>query len=138
MAEAKTKPTRASVARFLDAIADAQRRADCRAILALMKTITGKPAVLWGSSIVGFGTYHYTYASGHSGDWPRTAFSPRKGDISVYLVAAGPKQKELLAKLGRHKMGKACLYIRRLADIDIKVLEALIRDSVDEVKRRHG
>jgi hypothetical protein len=138
MAEAKTKPTRANVTAFLDAIDDEERRADCKTILALMRKITGKPAVMWGTSIVGFGSYRYTYASGRSGDWPLTAFSPRKGDISVYLVAAGPRQNELLAKLGRHKMGKACLYVRRLSDVDPKVLAALILDSVTEVARRYG
>ena len=134
----KTTPTDAGVSAFLAAIEDDQRREDCRTLLALMGRITGKPAVMWGASIVGFDTYHYRYESGREGDWAVTGFSPRKGDISVYLTAASPEQDDLLARLGRHKMGKACLYIRRLADIDLAVLEQLITASVAEVRRRYG
>ena len=134
----KTTPTDANVSAFLAAIADDQRREDCRTLLALMGRITGKPAVMWGASIVGFDTYHYRYESGREGDWAVTGFSPRKGDISVYLTAASPEQDDLLARLGRHKMGKACLYIRRLSDIDLAVLEQLIAASVAEVRRRYG
>ena len=134
----KTTPTDAGVSAFLAAIEDDQRREDCRTLLALMGRITGKPAVMWGASIVGFDTYHYRYESGREGDWAVTGFSPRKGDISVYLTAASPEQDDLLARLGRHKMGKACLYIRRLSDIDLAVLEQLIAASVAEVKRRYG
>ena len=134
----KTTPTDANVSAFLAAIGDDQRREDCRTLLALMGRITGKPAVMWGPSIVGFDTYHYKYESGREGDWAVTGFSPRKGDISVYLTAASPGQDDLLARLGRHKMGKACLYIRRLADIDLAVLEQLITASVAEVRRRYG
>jgi len=93
---------------------------------------------MWGSSIVGFDSYHYRYDSGREGDWCVTGFSSRKGDISVYLVAAGPKQESLLAKLGRYRIGKSCLYLRSLADVDVKVLRELVEDSVAEVKRRHG
>ena len=138
MSENKTKSTDADVSAFLDAIGDDQRREDCRTLLALMGRITGKPAVMWGPSIVGFDTYHYKYESGREGDWAVTGFSPRKGDISVYLTAGSPEQDDLLARLGRHKMGKACLYIRRLADIDLAVLEQLITASVAEVRRRYG
>ena len=134
----KTTPTDAGVSAFLAAIEDDQRREDCRTLLALMGRITGKPAVMWGASIVGFDTYHYRYESGREGDWAVTGFSPRKGDISVYLTAASPGQDDLLARLGRHKMGKACLYIRRLSEIDLGVLEQLIAASVAEVKRRYG
>jgi hypothetical protein len=134
----KTTPTDANVSAFLAAIEDDQRREDCHTLLALMGRITGKPAVMWGASIVGFDTYHYRYESGREGDWAVTGFSPRKGDISVYLTAASPEQDDLLARLGRHKMGKACLYIRRLSEIDLGVLEQLIAASVAEVKRRYG
>ena len=134
----KTTPTDAGVSAFLAAIEDDQRREDCRTLLALMGRITGKPAVMWGPSIVGFDTYHYRYESGREGDWAVTGFSPRKGDISVYLTAASPEQDDLLARLGRHKMGKACLYIRSLSEIDLGVLEQLIAASVAEVKRRYG
>jgi hypothetical protein len=134
----KTTPTDANVSAFLDAIEDDRRREDCHTLLALMGRITGKPAVMWGASIVGFDTYHYRYESGREGDWAVTGFSPRKGDISVYLAAGSADQTDLLTRLGRHKMGKACLYIRRLSDIDLAVLEQLIAASVAEVKRRYG
>jgi Domain of unknown function (DU1801) len=138
MAQAKTKPTQASVADYLAAIQDPTRRADCEAIAKLMRKVTKQEARMWGAGMVGFGAYRYTYASGHSGEWCQTGFAARKGDISVYLMAAGAQQEALLAQLGRHKMGKACLYLRCLADIDIKVLEALIADSVAEIGRRYG
>lgn len=136
--ELKTKPTSASVAAFLAAVDGDQRRADCQALLAMMSRITGKPAVMWGPSIVGFDTYHYRYESGREGDMAVTGFSPRKTDISVYIDASTPEQAELLARLGRHKMGKACLSIRKLSDIDSAVLERLITASVAETKRRYG
>lgn len=104
----------------------------------MMSRITGKPAVMWGPSIVGFDTYHYRYESGREGDMAVTGFSPRKTDISVYIDASTPEQAELLARLGRHKMGKACLSIRKLSDIDAAVLEKLITASVAETKRRYG
>lgn len=138
MSENKTKPTSANAAEFLAAIGDDQRRADCRALSGIMQEITGEPAVMWGAGIVGFGSCHYRYESGREGDWAVAGFSPRKGDISVYLMAEAPEQAELLSRLGRHKMGKACLYIRKLADVDVAVLAQLVADSVAEVKRRHG
>jgi Domain of unknown function (DU1801) len=137
MADAKTKPTAASVPQYLAAIADPQQRADCEAIAGMMRKLTHQEAKMWGSSIVGFGQYKYVYASGHSGESSLTGFSARKTDISVYLVAAGAGQEALLARLGKHKMGKACLTIRQLADVDARVLEQLIADSVAEVKRRY-
>ncbi len=103
-----------------------------------MSKITSHPPIMWGSSIVGFDSYHYKYASGREGDMCLTGFASRKGDISVYLLAKGPRQEQLLEKLGRHKMGKGCLYIRRLDDVDVKVLEQLIAGSVAEVKTQHG
>lgn len=138
MSENKTGPTDASVSAFLAAVGDEQRRQDCQVLLAMMGRITGQPAVMWGPSIVGFDTYHYRYESGREGDMAVTGFSPRKPDISVYISADSPGQAELLARLGRHKMGKACLSIRRLSDIDLDVLEQLIVGTVAEVKRRHG
>ena len=138
MTENKTKPTDASVHAFLHAVEGDERRSDCQALLAMMGRITDKPAVMWGPSIVGFDTYHYRYASGHEGDWAVTGFSPRKRDISVHLVASSPDQADLLARLGRHKMGKSCLYIRKLTDVDPAVLEQLISGSVAEVKRRYA
>lgn len=138
MSENKTKPTDLSAAAFIDAIEGGERREDCRTLLAMMSRITGKPAVMWGPSIVGFDTYHYRYESGREGDWAVTGFSPRKGDISVYLTAGSADQAALLSRLGRHRMGKACLYIRRLADVDLGVLEQLVAGAVAEVKRRYG
>jgi hypothetical protein len=137
MADAKTKPTAASVQQYLAAIADPERRADCQAIAKMMRKVTQQEAKMWGSSIVGFGQYRYVYDSGHSGESSLTGFSARKTDISVYLVAAGAEQAALLARLGKHKMGKACLTIRRLADVDAQVLEQLVAESVAEVKKRY-
>ena len=134
----KTKATDASLADYLAAIADEARRQDCAALAKLMTHATKQPPVLWGSSIVGFGSYHYKYESGREGDSCLTGFSSRKGDISVYLMASFPGRDELYAKLGRHKMAKACLYIRKLSDVDLKVLEQLVVGSVAEMKRRHG
>lgn len=138
MVENKTKATEASVAAHLAAIDDEARRQDCEALAKLMAKATRQKPVMWGTSIVGFGTYHYQYESGHQGDSCLTGFSSRKGDISIYLMAGFPGRDQLLARLGRHKMGKACLYVRRLSDIDPKVLEQLVAGSVAEVKRRYG
>ena len=138
MAENKTKPTDAPVEAYLAAIADDARRADCRALATLMARVTGHPATMWGTGIVGFGSYHYRYDSGREGDSCLTGFASRKGDISVYLSAHAEGRDALLARLGRHKAAKACLYIRRLADIDTAVLAELVRASVAEVRRRHG
>ena len=138
VAENKTRPTAASVEAYLAAIMDDQRRSDCAAIAALMTRITEAPPTMWGGSIVGFGSYHYKYDSGREGDAGLTGFSSRKGDISVYLSASGAGQDDLLAQLGRHKMGKGCLYIRKLSDIDMGILERLIAGSVAEVRRRYG
>jgi hypothetical protein len=138
MVENKTKATDASLAAYLAAIADEARRQDCAALAKMMTHATKQPPVLWGTSIVGFGSYHYKYESGHEGDSCLVGFSSRKGDISIYLMAGFPGRDELLARLGRHKMGKACLYVRRLGDIDPKVLEQLVVGSVTEIKRRYG
>lgn len=130
-------PGPASAAAFLAAIEDARQREDCLALGAMMETLTGEPAVMWGTAIVGFGRYHYRYDSGREGDAAVAAFSPRRNGISVYLSAAGPDQAALLARLGRHAMGTSCLTLRRLSDVDEAVLEALIADSVSEVRRRY-
>ncbi len=137
MAEAKTKPTQASVEQYIAAIADSDRRAEAESLLKLMHRATKQAPVMWGPSIVGFGKYKYTYASGRSGESCATGFAARKGDISVYLVAEGPSQQELLSRLGKHKMGKACLSFKRLAEVDLKVLEQLVSESYAEVHRRH-
>lgn len=138
MAEAKTKPTQLSAEEYIAQITDPARRADCQELSKLMSRTTRQPPVMWGTSIVGFGSYKYTYASGHSGESCATGFAARKSDISIYLMADTPAQQELLSRLGKHKMGKACLSIKRLADVDLKVLEQLISESFAEISRRHG
>jgi Domain of unknown function (DU1801) len=137
MAETKTKPTGASVDAYLASRASPEQLTDCKAIMAMCKRVTKQQPRMWGPSIVGYGSYTYRYESGHSGEASLTGFAVRGKELVVYLVADNPAQVELLAKLGRHKMGKACLYFKRLADLDVKVLEALIAGSVAEVKRRY-
>jgi len=138
MAENKTRATKASVDAYLAAIGDEARRQDCEALVALMRQVTTYDPVMWGSSIVGFGSYHYRYDSGHEGDACLVGLSSRKVDISIYLMAGFAGQDELLARLGKHRMGKACLYVRRLSDIDVGVLRALVAGSVAEMNRLHG
>lgn len=138
MAENKTQPTDASVARHLAAIDNDERCSDCEALVKLMRQVTGQPPVMWGTSIVGFGTYHYRYASGREGDMCLTGFAARKGDISIYLSCSGSEPSALLQKLGKHKMGKACLYVKRLSEIDLQVLQALVAESVADVQRLYG
>jgi hypothetical protein len=139
MYEAKTKPTAVSVESYLAAIADDVRREDCRALSDLMQRLSGCAPTMWGTSIVGFGQYHYKYASGHEGDSCLIGFSSRKGDISVYLLAGyeTDETRALLAQLGRHKIGKACLYLRRLSDVQLPVLEQLIAGSIAETRARY-
>lgn len=139
MYEAKTKITEVSVARFLDAVADEERRRDCQTLVTLMSRVTGCPPRMWGSSIVGFDRYQYRYASGHQGESCVVGFSPRKGDLSVYLLAGyeAPETQALLARLGKHKVGKACLYLKRLADVQLPVLEELVARSVAETRSQH-
>lgn len=137
MAEAKTRPTDQSVASYLGAIEDDARRKDCKALAALMKRITGCAPMMWGSSIVGFDQYHYKYASGHEGDACIVGFSSRKGPISVYMAAGYDDAQDLLARLGKHKIGKACLYLDKLADVKLPVLEQLLARAVAEAKKRY-
>lgn len=137
MAQIKTKSTGASVDAYLASRASPEQLADCKAIMAMCKRVTKQPARMWGPSIVGFGTYTYTYESGHSGDMCLVGLAVRGRELVVYLLAESPAQIARLARLGKHKMGKSCLYIKRLADLDAKVLEALIAGSVAEVKRRY-
>jgi hypothetical protein len=138
MAENKTKVTEASVEDYFFAIKDEARRKDCEALAELMSGVTRQPPKMWGESIVGFGSYHYRYESGREGDSCLTGFSARAGGISVYLAESLPGREELLRKLGRHKMSKVCLQVRRLADVDLGVLGELIAGSVAEMKRRYG
>jgi len=134
MAEAKTKPTNQSVEEFLNEISDDERRADCLQVAKIMEEITGEKPVMWGPSIVGFGSYHYKYASGREGDWPLTGFSPRKKDMTLYLMMGFTKHGELLEKLGKHSTAKSCLYIKRLSDIHEPTLKKLIKVSVKDLQ----
>ncbi len=136
MAELKTKPNSANINDFLSKVENEQKRADSYKILELMKKVTGEEPIMWGNSIIGFGNYHYKYASGREGDWFLTGFSPRKQNFSIYLMSCENEKKlnDLFAKLGKHKTGKSCLYFNKLADIDIRVLEKLIRQSVEDLK----
>ena len=137
MAETKTKPTGASVEAYLASRASPEQLADCKALMAMCMRVTKQRPRMWGPSIVGYGSYTYRYESGHSGEACLTGFAVRGKELVVYLVADNPEQVELLARLGRHKMGKSCLYFRRLADLDVAVLEALIAGSVAGVRRRY-
>lgn len=133
MAELKTKETKASVAAFLKKVPDEQRRKDCQTVLEMMQEATGEPPKLWGSSIVGFGRYKYRYASGHSGEWPIIGFSPRKSDLTLYIMRGFAEYGALMAKLGKYKTGKSCLYIKKLDDVGLPVLKKLITKSVDSM-----
>jgi hypothetical protein len=135
MAELKTKPTDDSVDAFLAGIPDETRRKDCLTLLKIMKKVTRARPKMWGPSIVGFGSYHYKYESGREGDWFLVGFSPRKRDLSLYIMAGVERYGALLKKLGKHKTGKACLYVSKLADIDLTVLEQLLRESVARLKK---
>lgn len=134
MSEMKTKPTNQSVKEFLNKVSDEERRADCFAVAKIMEEITGEKPKMWGPSIIGFGSYHYKYASGREGDWPIAGFSPRKKDLTVYLMVGFEKNGELMEKLGKHTTGKSCLYLKRLSDIHIPTLKKLIKTSVKETK----
>jgi hypothetical protein len=130
MAELKTKQNDQSVTDFLKAVPDERRRDDSFIILDLMKEITGQEPKMWGDSIIGFGNYHYKYATGREGDWFVTGFSPRKQNLTLYIMSGFDEYDELLKKLGKYKTGKACLYLNKLADVEISVIKELIQKSV--------
>ncbi|MEW6405883.1 MAG: DUF1801 domain-containing protein [Chloroflexota bacterium] len=134
MAELKTKVNDASVTDFLNSVEDEQKRKDCFEILEIMRKATGAEPKMWGTSIVGFGSHHYKYASGREGDWMLTAFSPRKQNLTIYIMSGFERYGELLKKLGKHSLGKGCLYIKRLSDVDKKALKELIAESVKVIK----
>ena len=137
MAENKTKPTSVSVSAFLDGCADEARRTDARALAKLMQKVTGNEPAMWGPSIVGFDSYHYTYESGREGDMLIVGFSPRKAANVLYGAIGFEGAEELLAKLGKHTTGKGCLYIKKLADVDVKVLKTLLERAVAATRARH-
>lgn len=133
MAELKTKVTNESVTDFLNKVTDKGRRADCFAVLEIMKDVTGEEPKMWGPSIVGFGRYHYKYQSGREGEWMITGFSPRKGDLTLYIMPGLDAFPDLMKRLGKFKTGKSCLYIKKLEDVDPGVLRQLVKQSVKKM-----
>lgn len=138
MADIKTKPNKLSVAAFIDGLSDQTRRADAKALVKLMRSATGEKPKMWGPSIIGFGSYHYKYESGREGDMPVAGFSPRKAATVLYVTRDFSGSEELLAKLGKHTTGKSCLYVKKLAEVDQKVLESLVVKSVAAMRARHS
>ncbi len=137
MAELKTREHDGDVEAFLAGVEDAKRRNDCRVVMDLMADVTGEPPRMWGDSIIGFGRYHYAYESGREGDWFLTGVSPRKRALSVYITAGFDRYEELLARLGKHRTGKSCLYVNRLEDIDLDALRDLVTASVGHMRKRY-
>jgi hypothetical protein len=133
MAEQKTKPTNQSVTEFLNEIPEPERRADCFAVAKIMEEISGEKPKMWGPSIVGFGSYHYKYASGREGDWPKLGFSPRKKDLTLYIMMGFEKHADLMEKLGKHSTSKSCLYIKRLSDVHLPTLKKLIKIGLKDL-----
>ncbi len=138
MAELKTKLTDASVEAFLAKIEDEKKRKDAQAVNALMRKVTGHEPKMWGDSIVGYGSYHYKYASGREGDWMLAGFSPRKQALTLYIMSGFEEYDELLAKLGKHTTGKSCLYIKKLEDVNLDVLRELVERSVAHMTKQSG
>lgn len=137
MAELKTKPTEITVDSFLDAVPDPRRREDGKRLRAMFERITGEPAKMWGPSIIGFGSYHYKYDSGHEGEMCRLGFSPRRAELVLYVLTQSEGQDALLARLGKHKTGKSCLYIKKLSDVDEGVLEALTVEALRYMNEKY-
>lgn len=137
MAETKTKPTPVSVEDFIAAVENPGRREDAQVVVVLMSEVSGEPPVMWGPSIIGFGKYHYRYDSGHEGDAPTVGFSPRKANLVLYVGGDEPERLALLARLGKHRTGKACVYVNRLSDLDLDVLRDLTRLSINTIKARY-
>ena len=138
MAENKTTLNAGSVSDFIDNVQDPARRDDCMKIIRLMQDVTGEPPKMWGASIVGFGSYHYKYASGREGDWFLTGFSPRKKDLTLYIMSGFENAEDLMNKLGKFKTGKACLYIKSMNDINEDVLKELITASIQYLNNLYG
>lgn len=136
MTEPKTKATKNSVPAFVKKIADPQKRADTAAVIALMKDATKLDPVMWGPSIIGFGSYRYEYANGRTGDWPIIGLSPRKQNLTLYIMPGFDKTTALLKKLGPHTTGKSCLYIKRLSDIDLPTLKKIVTGSIAQMRKR--
>jgi uncharacterized protein DUF1801 len=135
MAELKTKPTGASVEKFINQVSDETRREDCFRVAKMMEEITGEKPKMWGPSIVGFGSFHFKYGSGREGDWPIAAFSPRKQNLTIYIMPGLAWYSDLLQQLGKHRSAKSCLYIKRLSDVHVPTLKKLIRASIKTMKQ---
>lgn len=133
MSEPKTKPTAESVSAFIDKVSDQTRREDCQKVIDIMKDVTKEEPEMWGTSIVGFGRYRYQYAGGREAEWMLTGFSPRKGDLTLYIVGGFESSAELMQRLGKHKTAKSCLYIKKLDEVDLKVLKELVKKSVKQL-----
>ena len=138
MAENKTRPTKVRVSDFLNAVENPQRRSDAKNVAAMMRRVTGKQATMWGPAIVGYGKYHYKYDSGREGDFMMVGFSPRKQNLAVYIMPGFENFPDLMKKLGKYKTGKSCLYINKLDDVDEKVLEKLVSESLKLMKKKYG
>ena len=138
MAELKTKRNKGDVQAFLNRLSNEKKRQDSFAILELMKNVTGLEPEMWGASIIGFGNYHYKYASGREGDWFLTGFSPRKQNLTLYIMPGFEKYKVILNRLGKYSTGKSCLYIKKIEDVDLDVLKELIEKSVDYMAKANA
>ena len=138
MAELKTKRNKGDVEAFLNSVPEERKREDSYTILKLMKEVTGKEPEMWGESIIGFGSYHYKYESGREGNWFLTGFSPRKQNLTLYIMAGFDEYDLLLSKLGKHKTGKACLYIKKMNDVDTTVLKELVKKSVEHMEKENS
>ncbi len=138
MAELKTKLTEQSAVAFLNQLENDSRRQDCLTVLELMKEVTGEEPRMWGESIVGFGSYHYRGKSGREGDWMLVGFSPRKQNLTLYIMAGFDRYDDLVSKLGKFKTGKSCLYINKLTDVDLQILRELVKQSVDYMRTTHS
>jgi hypothetical protein len=136
VAESKTKDTGKSVSAFLKKIADKGRREDCLAVVDIMRDVTKEDPKMWGASIVGFGRYRYKYASGREAEWPITGFSPRKGDLTLYITSGFESSPDLMKRLGKYKTGKSCLYVKKLADVDLVILKQLVAKSVKQMEAK--
>ena len=137
MSDLKTRKNDSNVIDFINGIEDEQKRRDCHEVMQIMKEVTGKEPEMWGNGIVGFGSYHYKYESGREGDWFLTGFSPRKQNLSLYIMAGFSQYESLLADLGKHKTGKSCLYIKRLQDVNLDILRKMIDSSVLMIEKKY-
>lgn len=138
MAELKTKRNKGDVKAFLNSVPDEKKRQDSFEVLELMTEVTGMQPEMWGDSIIGFGSYHYKYASGREGDWMLTGFSPRKQNLTLYIMPGFEKYDQLLSKLGKHSIGKSCLYVKKLEDVDTDVLKELVKQSVEHMQKTNA